>query len=168
MFGSEEGNENQKGAAARAWLGMGTGHWRRPGVRRAAWAPRSLSRGWATLVLVWFGVQEIHGVARCCMASRGAAWHCSSSPLDAPLGANLTAGETSTSGVCSTSCSTTGGGAPCPRCRSGSQLRESCHGLGFPPQQPLLTVNCFPRDLFEVYAPICNAKPPSTFLPPCN
>lgn len=25
MFGSEEGNENQKGAAARAWLGAGDG-----------------------------------------------------------------------------------------------------------------------------------------------
>lgn len=36
------------------------------------------------------------------------------------------------------------------------------------PTAALLPVNHFPSDLLEVYAPICNAKPPSTFLPPCS
>ena len=122
MFGSEEGNENQKGAAARAWLGAGDGDGALEASRRAQGSPgtplleRRVGSPGAGLVrharstrhctvlhsAAWHCTVP-QGAAWHCTALHGAAWHCSSPPLGAPLAANLTAGETSTLGICSTS-----------------------------------------------------------------
>lgn len=73
----------------------------------------------------------------------------------------LMAGEASTSGICSG----TAVGSPRHPHRAGSRLRGGCCAPAFPPPQPLLPVSCSP-DLLEVSAPICKAKPPSTFPAP--